>query len=672
MENLSNKINNLNPQQKKAATKHFGNSLILAGAGTGKTTVITCKIGDMIVNGNINPHHVLAVTFTNKAAKEMAERISELIGKNLAKDITISTFHSFCLKTLRQYIHHLGYGKNFSIIDSADQQGIMKEYLGTVSKNAEFDIKDAYFLLNKISRYKQDNLAPDDINDDNVMFKNMYSFYQKKLFNMNLVDFDDLLYLTIKLWQQQPDILQKFQQRYNHIMVDEFQDTNCIQLKLLQCLTSNNNNAICAVGDDDQSIYHWRGADIKNILNFPNLFPNTDIIKLEQNYRSSNTILNAANSIIKSNKNRHSKKLWSAKGDGELISLIEAKDPEKEAEYVAYLISTLSQQKNLALHDFAILYRSNKQSLELEEKLMFRNIAYHIVGDRSFYNRREIKDAIAYLHIIDNPRDDMSLLRIINTPARGIGVNSILKAREYAQQNKKTLLQVLRDEEFLINIADKSTESIKSFINIYDKYQEKEKKTTHLGSFVDDYLREIGYIDGLRKIYRDLDETLKRKSNVMELINHLNNSEDKSISLKTYLDNVSLSEEYRKSKNENKNENKVNLLTIHAAKGLEFSYVFLIGLEQELFPHRTSIENGEIDEERRLFYVAVTRAKEKIFLLWAKDRKSYGNDTARAQSQFIDEIPKQFIEKMETSTLNPTLSGNDIESMIERFKQLAQ
>ena len=666
------KIADLNARQKEVVKQHHGNILILAGAGTGKTTVITCRIAQMIKKTGISPENILAVTFTNRAAKEMKERTKSLVGEKLANLVTINTFHSFCMKILRNHIDKLGYNFKFLVLDSADQQGIIKECLASFPKGKTIESLDTYSILNQISSFKQQGLTPDDIKPkttDELFYQEIYSLYCQKLFYMNMVDFDDLLLLTTKLWDGNLQILKKYQEKYQYIMVDEFQDTNTIQVVLLKQLCTKEKSNLCVVGDDDQSIYHWRGAKVENILNFPKLFSNTKLIKLEQNYRSTNTILSVANAIIKNNDQRYSKKLWSSKKDNVPVSLITAKDDEDEAKSIASMIAHKTSIKNIRAEDFAILYRSNKQSRILEQVLQEQRIPYHLIGDRSFYTRREIKDAIAYLRIIDNNLDDMSLLRIINTPNRGIGNTTVLKIRTYAENKKISLLQAMNEETFLITLDYKTREKIEDFLTICQKYNQPLNKMKTFHTAVKNYLREIGYIDGLVNIYKEKKEVRKRLENVTELIENLPQIQPQGneTALNAYLSSVNLAEDY--SKKADKNKLGVSLLTVHSAKGLEYKTVFVIGLEQELFPHRNNIENGQVNEERRLFYVAVTRAKEKLYLSWVRNRKSYGNNTDRTRSQFIDEIPTQYLIKVSQKEINPTLSSNDIEDMIAKFKK---
>mgnify|MGYP004514839335 CR=1 FL=1 len=638
-------IENLNQQQKEAVLYNEGPLLILAGAGSGKTKVLTTKIAYLIEELWVSPYEILAITFTNKAAHEMKDRVYQLIGQE-ANAIQISTFHSFGLKIIKENYENLGYDKNFVIMDSDDSLTIVKKIL----KNQNYDPKiyNPKAIKNKISSCKNELISPKDYeiyanNDYEKVIKQVYEKYEQKLKENNAVDFDDLLCLPIKLLKKHPSILQTYQERYKYILIDEYQDTNEAQYILSKMISAKYKN-ICVVGDADQAIYGFRGANYKNILNFEKDYPNAKSIKLEQNYRSTKTILDAANCVIKNNQSRKEKNLWSTKDEGEKITYYHAYDEKDESHYVASTIKKL-QEKNVSLADIAVLYRTNAQSRVLEEELLKQSIPYKIVGGFSFYARKEIKDLLAYLKLIYNPKDDVSFLRAINTPKRGIGSKTI--------ENLTTQAEALNCSLFEAITGGKEQAFQQLIINL----QQQSNETT-LTQLIDKVLE----LSGLKKELEN-EKTLEaeiRLENLEEFKSITKSFEEKEglVSLEDFLYEVSLvndKDEYED------NYNRVNLMTIHAVKGLEFDVVFIVGLEEGIFPHINSLMSAnDIEEERRLCYVAITRAKEKLYILNTRRRVLFGNNQINPPSRFLKEIDTSLIESNHKLEENQILEEKDV------------
>ena len=638
-------IENLNQQQKEAVLYNEGPLLILAGAGSGKTKVLTTKIAYLIEELWVSPYEILAITFTNKAAHEMKDRVYQLIGQE-ANAIQISTFHSFGLKIIKENYENLGYDKNFVIMDSDDSLTIVKKIL----KNQNYDPKiyNPKAIKNKISSCKNELISPKDYeiyanNDYEKVIKQVYEKYEQKLKENNAVDFDDLLCLPIKLLKKHPSILQTYQERYKYILIDEYQDTNEAQYILSKMISAKYKN-ICVVGDADQAIYGFRGANYKNILNFEKDYPNAKSIKLEQNYRSTKTILDAANCVIKNNQSRKEKNLWSTKDEGEKITYYHAYDEKDESHYVASTIKKL-QEKNVSLADIAVLYRTNAQSRVLEEELLKQSIPYKIVGGFSFYARKEIKDLLAYLKLIYNPKDDVSFLRVINTPKRGIGSKTI--------ENLTTQAEALNCSLFEAITGGKE----QAFQQLIIDLQQQSNETT-LTQLIDKVLE----LRGLKKELEN-EKTLEaeiRLENLEEFKSITKSFEEKEglVSLEDFLYEVSLvndKDEYED------NYNRVNLMTIHAVKGLEFDVVFIVGLEEGIFPHINSLMSAnDIEEERRLCYVAITRAKEKLYILNTRRRVLFGNNQINPPSRFLKEIDTSLIESNHKLEENQILEEKDV------------
>ena len=629
----------LNPQQRKAAETLTGPVLILAGAGSGKTRALTYRVANLIASG-VEPWRILAITFTNKAAKEMQERIVQLTGDK-AEDVWVSTFHAFCAKVLRRDIEKLGFKRSFSIYDDDDQKSVLKNTLKTL------DIDDKSFTIRelkvKISDAKNRLLTPDEwfMQSDKTFrsqqIHDIFTEYEKRLHAANALDFDDLLMRTLELFAEHPPVLQAYQQRFSHVLVDEYQDTNFAQYQLVKLLTQKSHN-LCVVGDDDQSIYSWRGADVRNILEFEKDYPDATVIKLEQNYRSSSNILDAANQVIANNQERKKKKLWTDAPAGELISLFCAGDEREEAAWICDRI----QQLNLSgakYNDIAVLYRVNAQSRVLEEMLMRAGIPYRVYGGLRFYDRKEIKDIIAYLRCIVNPSDDISLRRIINQPKRSIGESTIRELLLYAEKTSIPLYSALMDVPDTLSARPRKC--VREFGDLMSDLVAI-RETIGLSEFVALLIEKTG----LRTQYeKDLsDEAKTRLENMDEFLGAVHEFElaADEPTLENYLENVALITDLDQSEASTKH---ITLMTVHSAKGLEFRTVFIAGLEEGVFPSvRSMQEDNRLEEERRLCYVAITRAKENLYISYATQRMLYNQLNLNAPSRFVEEIPKHLVD----------------------------
>lgn len=622
-------IDNLNNKQKEAVLYNEGPLLILAGAGSGKTKVLTTKIAYLIEERNISPYEILAITFTNKAAMEMKERITGLIG-DVAKKIQISTFHSFGLKLIRDNAESLGYDRNFSIMDSDDSLTIIKKIMK--DKNLDPKVYNPKAIKAKISSCKNEMISPEvyeryAVSEYEKVVLEIYTKYQNKLKNSNAMDFDDLLNLPIELFKNHPSILEKYQERFRYVLIDEYQDTNEPQYILSKMMSAKYKN-ICVVGDDSQAIFSWRGANYQKILNFEKDYQNAKVIMLEQNYRSTKKILDAANCVIKNNKQRKDKNLWTENGEGEKIKYYRAYDGKDEAHYISRKIQTL-RDEGVHLEDIAVLYRTNAQSRTVEEELLKDSIPYHIVGGFSFYSRREIKDLLAYLRLIHNPKDNVSLLRAINTPKRGIGLKTLDNLTQKADEENISLYEAITEGK-----EGKFKELIEKLIEVKEKIS--------LTELIEKVLDSSGIKQELES-----EKTLEadvRLENLEEFksITMAYEAREGEVSLEDFLFEVSLvsdKDEY------DGNSGKVSLMTVHSVKGLEYDYVFIVGMEEGLFPHMNSLmESSELEEERRLCYVAITRAKKDLYMLNARRRVLFGKDQTNPPSRFIGEIDADLIE----------------------------
>lgn len=641
-------LKKLNKTQKSAVEAVDKPQLVFAGAGSGKTRVITHKISYLIQQKLYAPDEILAVTFTNKAANEMKQRVAKLL-KVENPAINIGTFHSICARLLRQEIHHLGYKTDFAIFDTTDQVhllkpimdnlGISKDYLTPVKANR------------LISNYKNKLILPDDAAQQaNTVFENklveIYRAYQRALKINNAVDFDDLLILPLRIFEKKPSVLKKYQSRWKYIVVDEYQDTNRPQFLFVAQLAEKHRH-ICVVGDDDQSIYGWRGADIRNILDFEQQFPNCEVFKLERNYRSTQRILSAATTMVSNNINRAEKELLSTRGAGEKLGLFGTQDEMEEADAVVTAIEKEIKLNKRKFAEFAILYRTNAQSRALEDSLMRIGIPYEIVGGIRFYQRKEIKDLLAYLNLIVNLENTVALRRVINFPPRGIGSKTIDKCVKQAAKIKKRLFDVLKNPSAM-QIRGKQADALFNFFETVTKYHSLLDKLD-AAELAHTLVDETGFL----KYYdtQDTEEDRERAENVRELLNALTNyvKENPKAGLREYLEEVALLTDID---NWEDKANRVTLMTVHASKGLEFPIIFITGLEDGLFPHFNSIDDPhKLEEERRLFYVAITRAEDKVFLMYANNRRRVGSDTLYGMvSRFVHEIPDKFLKKISFSS----------------------
>ncbi|MGG4012060.1 DNA helicase PcrA [Bacillus smithii] len=639
-------LSGLNKEQQEAVKTTEGPLLIMAGAGSGKTRVLTHRIAYLMVEKAVNPYNILAITFTNKAAREMKERVGQLMG-GAAEEVWISTFHSMCVRILRRDIDRIGFNRNFTILDTTDQQSVIKGILK--DKNLDPKKFDPRAILGTISSLKNELIDPESYSKQvgsyyERIVSEVYEEYQKRLRKNQSLDFDDLIMTTIHLFQRVPDVLEYYQRKFQYIHVDEYQDTNRAQYLLVKLLASRFQN-LCVVGDSDQSIYRWRGADISNILSFEKDYPNARVILLEQNYRSTKRILQAANEVIKNNYNRKPKKLWTENPEGKKIVYFRAENEQAEAQFVAGKIKELVESGKRQLSDFAILYRTNAQSRVVEEVLMKSNIDYTIVGGIKFYDRKEIKDILAYLRLIANPDDDISLLRVINVPKRGIGSTSMDKIARYAQENDLSLFQALEEADF-IGLSPKITKAVLEFRDLIKGYTQMQEYLS-VTELVEEVLDKSGYRDML-KAEKTLDAQ-SRLENIDEFLSVTKgfeeNSEDKS--LIAFLTDLALVADIDRLDEEDNNQQAVVLMTLHSAKGLEFPVVFLIGMEEGVFPHsRSLMDEEEMEEERRLAYVGITRAEEELYLTNAQMRTLYGRTNLNPVSRFIQEIPEDLLDEV--------------------------
>ena len=631
-----NLLEKLNDKQREAASQIDGSILILAGAGSGKTRTITYRIAHMIENVGISPYSILAVTFTNKAAKEMRERVEELVG-DIAKACTISTFHSFGMRLLRMYGKEVGYNSNFTIYDTDDQKRIVKAIL----KGQNLSINGVKLterdLVSMISKIKEQIKTLDEYSVMNKQIVEVYDKYNRALLESNAMDFSDILLNTYKLLQK-PEILEKVQNKYKYIMIDEYQDTNNLQYKIIDLIARKSSN-LCVVGDENQSIYGFRGANILNILNFETNYNNAKIIKLEENYRSTTTILDAANELIKNNKSSKDKKLWTQNGKGDLIKVLACDNARDEVSRIIEIIKR-NHQNGIAYRDMTILYRTNAQSRLFEEGFLRYNIPHKVFGGVSFYSRAEIKDIIAYLSIIVNPQDELNLQRIINVPKRKVGEKGIEKIITYARENNLNLLEALSHIKEISGLTVVGKEKI---LEMYDIIKElKDLSYTETASYiVQTLIDKIKYIDYIKENYSDAEARIENidefKNSILELENVVG-----ELRLNEYLENVSL---ISATDDLEEKSDYVKLMTIHNSKGLEFPIVFLVGFENEIFPgSRAMFEEKEMEEERRLCYVALTRAEKKLYLSHATIRFVYGQDRLSTPSVFLKEIPEKLLD----------------------------
>ena len=637
----------LNEQQKEAVLHTEGPLLILAGAGSGKTRVLTHRIAYLIEEKGVNPWNILAITFTNKAAGEMRERVDNLVDFG-SESIWVSTFHSMCVRILRRHIDLLGFDTNFTIYDTDDQKTLMKD----VCKLLQIDTKifRERSLLAAISQAKNELITPEEFriqaqgDFSRQKIASVYEEYEKQMRANNALDFDDLLVKTVQLFQTQADVLDYYQERFRYIMVDEYQDTNTVQFELVRLLSAKYRN-LCVVGDDDQSIYKFRGANIRNILDFEQVFPDAKVIKLEQNYRSTSNILDAANAVIRHNHGRKDKTLWTDNGEGKKINVRQFDTAFDEAEYIVGDIRERVEKGEAAYNDHAILYRTNAQSRMFEEKFVTANIPYKIVGGINFYARREIKDQLAYLKTIDNGRDDLAVRRIINVPKRGIGLTSINRVQEYALGREISFYEALRAVDLIPNIG-RGASRLESFVALIEHFKTDAEEMT-ISELMQEIIEETGYIESLKE--EGTEEAENRIENIDELISKIAAYEeacedrDEPATLNGFLEEVALVADIDSLDESN---DYVVLMTLHSAKGLEFPHVYLAGMEDGIFPSYMTItadDPEEVEEERRLCYVGITRAEEELTLTCARRRMIRGETQYNKMSRFLKEIPMELV-----------------------------
>ena len=640
------KYDTLNKEQQEAVYHTEGPVLILAGAGSGKTRVLTHRIAYLIEEKGVNPWNIMAITFTNKAASEMRERVDQIVGFG-SDSIWVSTFHSSCVRILRRFIEHLGYGTNFTIYDTDDQKTVIKD----VCKRLEVDTKifKERALMTAISKAKDELISPEEFKRmahestewGDVIRAKVYEAYQRQLHQNNALDFDDLIMKTVELFKNHPDVLDHYQERFKYIMVDEYQDTNTAQFEFVSLLASKYKN-LCVVGDDDQSIYKFRGANIGNILGYEKVFPDAKVIKLEQNYRSTKNILNAANGVIRNNVGRKNKRLWTENEEGTPIHFQQFYNGYEEAEYIAGDISKKVRNGEYEYKDCAILYRTNAQSRLFEEKFLIANIPYKIVGGVNFYSRKEIKDMLAYLKTIDNGQDEVAVKRIINVPRRGIGATTLEKIQFYANENDMSFYQALKEPDAQAKIG-RSASKVQKFVDFIQKFR-SQVDFLSVSELLEKIIEETGYVAELEA--EDTDEARARIENIDELISKAASyeSEAETPNLSEFLEEVALIADIDSV---NENDDKVLLMTLHSAKGLEFPNVYMAGMEDGIFPSYMTLmgdDPDEMEEERRLCYVGITRAMKNLTLTAAQQRMIRGEVQYNRMSRFLKEIPDRTID----------------------------
>ncbi|HEX8947433.1 MAG TPA: UvrD-helicase domain-containing protein [Dissulfurispiraceae bacterium] len=650
---ITQELSRLNPQQREAVLHTEGPLLILAGAGSGKTRVLTVRTAYLIHTG-IPAGQVLAVTFTNKAAREMKERVSGILkGVSNGRGPTVSTFHSLCLNVLRREIERLGYRKDFTIYDTSDQISLLRNILTEVKfADKAFKVED---VMERISRSKNHMQAsksstsakPSDKADDLEMVSEyLYPKYLEALKSLNALDFDDLLLLTLRLFRECPDVLEKYRDRFRYLMVDEYQDTNRVQYDFVRLLAGERKN-LCVVGDDDQSIYAWRGANLSNILDFERDFPGAHVVRLEQNYRSFGNILKAANAVIKNNKQRMEKALWTDRGDGPEVKLYKAPDGDSEAEWVASRIQQLRFEKNLSFGDFAVIYRANAFSRQFEQALRQQRIPYSVVGGMSYFEYREVKDLASYLRIIANPRDEMSLLRIANIPKRGLGPAALGAIAEFARQREVPLLEALAVSGEIAGLGTQPAKAARELAALLANYKSLFAKGRNMSETLRDLAAEINYRDHLSGLYKTPSAVMQRLENIEGFVASLAHYEkgESAPSLHGFLETLALTDLLRDK--DERNGGGVTLISFHSAKGLEFPVAFIVGAEDDILPHKKSIyEAGGMEEERRLFYVGITRAMKELYITYTGQRMRYGKSAPCNPSRFLDELPEDAVKRV--------------------------
>ena len=660
-------INSLNPAQREAVRTLDGPVLILAGAGTGKTRTVTCRIAHMIERG-IDPKGILALTFTNKAATEMAERVAGLVSKEAAKEMTVCTFHSLCVKILRREIGRLGYKENFSIYTGSDQTGLVRKLI--MEYGALKEKLDPNQVLAELSRVRNAGLEIDQIED--TLIAAIAKAYQRELKAQNAVDFDDLLILTERLLRCYPQAHDTWNKRFSHITVDEFQDTNSLQMSLLRQLVASPQHNVCVVGDDDQSIYGWRGAQISNILEFESFFPNPTVIKLEENYRCTRQVLDCANELIRHNLGRRDKTLRTNKRGQYPVRLVSMPGSEEEAAFIADEMQQLHRHEKLKWEDMAVLFRANVQSRQLEAAMREQNIPYRMVGTRSFFDRKEVKDLISYLQVMDNPDADLHLLRVLNTPARGISDTTANLAIEHSREHRQSLWKALGDPAFLNDCSPRSQASIRAFTALVEKYRAAfAASAASFGDTLQALMDEIAYEDYVGRTCKTDQERTLRLAAVNDIKESIHAFWAPGRKLGDFLEKVTLDNEKDDDDDDLEKKKGVCLITMHAAKGLEFPHVYIVGVEEGLLPHTRSVDEGSLDEERRLFYVGITRAQERLTMTYCAARTKYGREERCAPSSFIQEIPDRLYEFTDyAAELNKPATDEDCDDFFSSLREL--
>ena len=629
-------FDSLNQAQREAVGALDGPVMLLAGAGTGKTRTVTCRIAHMLEK-RIAPSEILAVTFTNKAASEMRERIGGMVTKKAATDMTVCTFHSLCVRILRGGIEKLGYKKNFSICSHSDQVGLMKQLL--VRKGGTSEKVKPEEVLGAISKAKNQGVDPQDLEDE--YFAMLGTAYQNELRAQNAVDFDDLLLMGEQILREHDDVRDVFRQRFTRVTVDEFQDTNALQMRLLQQLVGPPYH-VCVVGDDDQSIYGWRGAEVANILQFEKFFPNPRVIRLEENYRSTHAVLHTANSLIRHNIGRREKILRSTRLGGDPVRIVAMPGDDEEAEFIAEEIMAEKSAVGRDWEDFAILFRTNGQSRKLELALRERKIPYRMVGAQSFYDRREVRDVLAYAQLLASPDADVPLLRILNAPNRGIGQSTAVLATGWSREHHESVWQALCDPEFTDQLGPKSARAVQEFVaTIAGAKNRIEIARENPADVLDSLIKEIEYLPWIERGCKTESEKQQRGEGIFSVIDSLRKHAEKGKNLQSFLDHSALASDREDEDLEKKQG--ATLITLHASKGLEFPIVFLVGLEEGFLPHTRSIAEGTKDEERRLLYVGITRAKDQLTMTYCATRIKWGQETGCQPSSFIGELDDQFL-----------------------------
>lgn len=628
-------IESLNKAQRKAVLALKGPVLILAGAGTGKTRTVTCRMSALLENG-VKAENVLAVTFTNKSAAEMAERVMGMVGKKRAKALTVCTFHSLCLRILKRDIESLGYKKKFAVMAGGDQTGMIRQLI--VRKGGrQINLKPGE-VMSEISKAKNAELPLSGIEDE--LIAEIAVAYQNELRAQNAVDFDDLLLLGERVLREYPEVRGYWQDKFRYVTVDEFQDTNSLQMKLLQQLVGEPYN-ICVVGDDDQSIYGWRGAQVANILQFERFFPNPKIIRLEENYRSTQAVLEVANSLIRHNLGRREKKLKPTIPGGDLVRLVSMPGDQEEAEWIVSEI-VMQREEGRVLEDFAILFRTNGQIRKMEEVLREEKIPYRMVGAQSFYDRKEVRDVLSYVQVLNQPELDIPLLRILNSPPRGIGNTTSMAALDWSREKDQSIWETLIDVDFLFQVSKKVRNSIQTFTSQVEEVRRSLIDGMHAGIVMDQWLREMDFHEWLMRQCKTDKEKDARREGVSTTIASLTEAIKKGRSLSDFLDQAALDAE---KEDDLEKKSGVTLITLHAAKGLEYPIVYLVGLEEGILPHKRSLEEGTRDEERRLLYVGITRAQEKMTMTYCATRMKWGKEEACEASSFIGELNPDWVHE---------------------------